>query len=289
MNVCIVGCGYVGSTLATLLLEQGACVFGLRRRVDHLPIGVEPLAIDIFHAEALRRGLPEALDALVFAAAVGRGADQGDYKRLYVDGLRHVIAALEARGQRPRLLFTSSTGVYGQDDHRWVDERSPTEPASFSGRCMVEAERLLSACSLETCAVRFGGIYGPDRTFLLRQVAQGQAKRSDVLHYTNRIHRDDCAAVLSHLLNQRTLAPCYVAVDDQPAPHNDVLCYLAELLGVAAPEVGPRAQRTRGGSKRCNNRLLRESGYQLIYPSYREGYRALVSADVPKTRPSDVD
>ena len=86
--------------------------------------------------------------------------DDAGYRAAYVDGLHNLLAELEGRPTPPRrVFFTSSTGVYGQDDGSWVNEGSPTEPGRFSGRRMVEAEGVLAASSIPHTSVRLGGIY----------------------------------------------------------------------------------------------------------------------------------
>ena len=98
--------------------------------------------------------------------------------------------------------FASSTSVYAQHQGEWVDETSPTESESFSGRCIRHGEQLLADYPWPAVAVRFGGIYGPGRTRLIDSVRDGSASRSPGAPiYTNRIHRDDCARVLEHLLD----------------------------------------------------------------------------------------
>jgi nucleoside-diphosphate-sugar epimerase len=127
--------------------------------------------------------------------------------------------------------------------------------------------------------VRFGGIYGPGRTRLIDSVRSGQARCEPGL-YTNRIHRDDCAGVLEHLLALAAPAPLYIGVDDEPALQCEVLRWLAQQLGVPppVPSGAPDDSRRRGGNKRCCNARLRASGYRLLYPSYCEGYTALLRA-----------
>jgi len=135
--------------------------------------------------------------------------------------------------------------------------------------------------------IRFGGIYGPGRTRLIDSVRAGTATRpAGPPLYTNRIHRDDCARVLEHLLFLPTPAPLYLAVDDDPAPLGEVLSWLATQIDVPEPPLAvsqPLKPGGRGGdpaararaSKRCRHTRLRASGFQFRYPSYRDGYAAL--------------
>jgi nucleoside-diphosphate-sugar epimerase len=160
-----------------------------------------------------------------------------------------------------------------------VDEESPTTPARFTGRALLEGERLVLEAPFPTTVVRFGGIYGPGRTSLVDRVRAGQARwRPD--HYTNRIHRDDCAGALRHLAGLDAPAQLYLGVDDEPALERDVLFWLADRLGSESlPVAGPREGTRAGpGSKRCSNARLRAVGYRFRYPSFRQGYGDLLTS-----------
>jgi len=281
MRILIAGCGDVGGALGRLLAAEGHRVWGLRRTVSKLPPELEPIAADLTDPATLA-DLPEGLDEVVYAAAAdGRGEDA--YRAAYSEGVARLLTALDAQGQHPRrVIFVSSTGVYGQSDGEWVDESSTTEPGRFTGRIVLEAERRVLGGPFPGTAVRFGGIYGPGRTRLLERVRAGDAEvPAGRPVYTNRIHRDDCAGVLAHLLARdrggRPLEPVYLGVDHEPAELGEVFRYLAELLDAAPPEVAEDADTGRRGSnKRCRNDRLVATGYRFLYPTYREGYRALV-------------
>lgn len=273
----------MGSTLACLLAEDGHAVFGLRRSPGRMPAGVAPVAADLTRPETLR-DLPADLDALVYAAAPGRGDGSREqrYRATYVDGLRHVVEALAQRARPPRrILFTSSTSVYAQNDGEVVDEDSPAEPVRPNGVILREAEDWLADCGLPATSLRLGGIYGPGRTRLLESVRAGTAVCPRETHYTNRIHRDDAAGALRHLLERDSLASCYVGVDCRPVDEAEVLRWLAEQMDVAPPRTqapGQEAPARRAGSKRCSNARLLATGYRFRFPSYREGYAAVLEA-----------
>lgn len=287
-RVLVAGCGYVGSELARRLAGDGHVVYGLRRSAGPLPPGVQGIAADLCDRPALRAALAEVehggIDAVVYAAAADRADDEA-YRRAYVEGLGNVLGWADAQGMRPpRVFFTSSTAVYGQQDGEWVDEDSPTAPTHFSGARMLEAERQLAAAG--GTALRLGGIYGPGRTRLIESVRAGRATiRSGPPHWTNRIHRDDAAGALRHLIGRAlagaALEPVYVGVDDEPADDAEVLRWLAQRLGAPPPATAadvPEPARGRAGNKRCRNARLRASGYRFAYPSFREGYGALIDA-----------
>lgn len=279
-SVVIVGCGDVGGRLAVQLRQSGWQVHGLRRDIDALPAGVLPLPGDLERADCPADWPPAAPDYLVFCPAPA-SSDESAYRATYVDGLRHVLGWLEQRGQRPRrLLFVSSTGVYGQQAGEWVDEHSPCTPQGWSGQILLEAEGLALGCGIPASVVRLAGIYGPGRRWLLSQVRAGYRAPSAPPLYGNRIHAEDAAGLLACLLQADVrgvaLEAVYVGVDDEPAPLHEVVAWLRERLGVShwAAETTSR----RGGSKRCRNARARALGWVPRYPSYREGYAALLAA-----------
>lgn len=266
----IAGCGDVGSALGQRLGAEGVEVFGLRRTINQLPKPIQPIPGDLSVAD----GVPPlpGCDYLVYCAAA-KSRDPDIYRAVYVDGLQRVLAALP---QPPkRLLLTSSTGVYGQNDHQWVDEFSPTAPNSRTGRILLESERLALNAGCPSTIVRFAGIYGPGREHLLNQVRSGILAPSAPIHYSNRIHRDDCAGILAHLirldLEGERLAPLYLACDDMPAPIAEVMVWLAEQTGSPIHEL---KEVRRGGGKRCRNLRIKASGYRFIHPDFKSGYAA---------------
>jgi nucleoside-diphosphate-sugar epimerase len=275
-RILIAGCGYVGTALGRRLIGASHEVWGLRRNPRSLPPGIVPIEGDLVESPRLD-ALPERLDFVAYLASP-TGSEDALYRRVYVDGLRALIEALDDRGQRPRLLLATSTAVYSQSDGEWVDESSETAPIDFRGARLLEAERIALAGPLPATVIRFGGIYGPRRTGLVDRVRAGRAVyRVDPPQYTNRIHRDDCAGVAQHLMEIETPDSIYLGVDEEPAEERIVQRWLAGALG--SPE--PRAARAREdasarGNKRCRNARLLRDGYTFRYPTFREGYRAVL-------------
>jgi len=272
VKVLIAGCGYVGSALGVELLADGDEVWGLRRDPSQLPAGFSPLAADL-ESPADLRDLPAGLDAVVYCAGADESTDAA-YQRAYVTGLSHLLHALEGRNLQ-RVFFTSSTAVYAQSEGQWLDESAETAPTYFSGVRLLEAEILLRQHRLPSTILRCSGIYGPGRTRLIESVRQGTARGS--ARHTNRIHRDDVAGAIRHFLRAGAAPELLLLSDDEPAPERDVLRYVADRLGVPEPPAGGLPAASRPGDKRCSNARLRASGYRLRFPTYREGYSALLA------------
>ncbi|KNH21747.1 epimerase [Arthrobacter sp. ZBG10] len=279
MTILLAGCGDLGTEAGLRFAALGHRVVGWRRTPGKLPAAIEGVAADLSAP-----GLPSvpANTTVVVIAVAADSPTEDAYRAAYLGGVANVLDALERDGVRPaRVLFVSSTAVYGDAGGGWVDESTPTAPGGFSGRILVEAEELLrtrlAGTGTAPVSLRLGGIYGPGRTRLIDQVRSGAAVIPQEVRYTNRIHRDDAAAAVVHLATMAAEpGPVYVGVDDDPADLGSVLCFLATHLGLPEPAVGD-AGPARGGNKRCSNHLLRGSGMEFAFPSFREGYREVLT------------
>jgi nucleoside-diphosphate-sugar epimerase len=279
-RVLIAGCGDLGTEVGLRLAAAGHEVWGLRRRASGLPDPIRPLAMDLCCSESL-----EALSVEPELVVISTAADRFDaqaYRAAYVTAPTKLLSALRSRGCRPRrVLFVSSTSVYDRDDGGWVDERSPTHAEGFAARALLAGEEQVLQSGWPATVIRFGGIYGPGRTRLLEQLRRGAATCTEGV-YSNRIHRDDCARAILHLLALPGAEPIYVGVDREPAMLCEVMDWLARRLGVAPParaEAAPGSRRMRA-NKRCSSARLQASGFEFLYPSYREGYSALLTREV---------
>lgn len=288
MNVAILGCGYVGLELSRQLSETDVGIVGVRRSADGLTAvestGATAIRADVTDPDTLAR-IPD-VDALVFAASSG-GRDANAARTVYVDGLKAVIDEFGSRTKPPeQLVYTSSTGVYGDHGGDWVDETTKPRPTTEKTEVLAEAERVALERSelngLDASVVRLGGIYGPDRyrldRYLERPVTEG---------YRNIIHRDDAAGILRFVLESAD-EDVILGVDNEPIGKWAFADWLAAECGVEPPpkqsvedrlEAGNSSERVRRRlrtSKRCSNDLLCELGYEYQYPTYREGYRAAI-------------
>lgn len=293
MNIAIVGCGDVGTRCARMLLDAGHQVVGVRRNAAVLPDWLPSLCADVTEIASLEFLFGENqsdFDAVIYALAAADFTEQA-YRCAYVDGVRNTLKALASRPPK-RFFFVSSTGVYHQNDGSVVNEDSPVEPTRFNGQLVLQGEHLVRSHEFGSC-VRFSGIYGPGRHRLINRVASGQATLDKSPAFTNRIHIEDCAAVLAHLVNLvengAELDPIYLASDCLPAPGADVESFIADALGLSLQQAESVAPARRiAGSKRCDNQRLLNSGYVFKYPDYKAGYRQVIDAMKSNASGSDV-
>lgn len=293
MRVAVLGCGYVGLALGRQLDAAGHEVVGVRRSVagatEIEEAGLTAVRADVTDASELS-AIPDA-DAVVFAASA-EGRDTEAARRIYVDGLRTVVEHFGARKRQPdRLVYTSSTGVYGDHGGNWVDEATPLDPVDDRTAALIDAESAAFDArehGIDPTVVRFGGIYGPGRHRIDRYL-QGPVTDG----WLNLVHREDAAGVVAFLLEtDRARDEVVVAVDDEPVDRRRLADWLADYCGVepprkrsveqrlAADDLSKAAARRLRADKRCSNARLRELGYEFVYPTFREGYGELIDGNV---------
>lgn len=285
MHVLLAGSGYVGQACAEVMRARGWRASTLRRSPGSAAEGsAAPSVIaDVTQPQTLR-ALPGGVEALVYGVSPDQRSDQA-YRAAYVDGLQHTLDALQSMAAPlRRVVLLSSTAVYGDHAGGWVDERTPTAPLDFAGQRLLEAERMLSVQAtkfgLTPIVLRLAGIYGPSRDRIVRQVATGAALAAGEPRFGNRIHRDDAAALIAHLLALPTPENCYLGVDDEPADMSAVYRWVAEQLDVelkAAPTFDSAASSRPTANKRCSNRRVRDTGFVFRFPSFTQGYLAAIA------------
>jgi nucleoside-diphosphate-sugar epimerase len=198
-----------------------------------------------------------------------------------------------AHAQRLRsVVYLSTIGVYGDRGGAWVDEATPPQPGAARSRERLAAEQawleLGARQNIAVAILRLAGIYGPGQNALV-QIARGTARRIiKPGQVFNRIHVGDIAQATDAAFTRRASGIFNVA-DDEPTPPADPIVFAAQLMGVdapleipfeqAAPSMSPMALSFWQECRRVrNDKLKRELGVSLLYPTYREGLRALFEA-----------
>lgn len=271
--ILIAGCGYVGERVADLLHANGHEVCGL----THSPESAERLAsvkpwpvhaCDISEEKAVM-SLATTIQAevVVHCASSNRGGAEM-YRAVYERGLNNLATAFP---QAP-LVFTSSSSVYAQTDGSVVTEESPATPDRETGLILRAAEDL--ALSRGGAVARLAGIYGPERSFVLKNLLAGKAAiegNEGQGRSLNQIHREDAASAIVHLIEKK-LAGIYNVCDDSPCTQLDCFNWLCPMFNVPLPPaVPPDKDRKRGWThKKVSNARLRATGWSPQYPSYQE-------------------
>ncbi|MEE9356733.1 MAG: sugar nucleotide-binding protein [Methylococcaceae bacterium] len=276
-RILIAGCGFLGSHIGEQLCLEGHDVVGFRRNPPAIPSAIQYAKVDLTHPETLQDIQPD-FDHIVVILSPDERSEQA-YQAVFEVGLENLLAWLGESGQPIPLIFISSTSVYAQDQGEWVDEQSITQPSNFRGRIIAAAEQRILQLDANNTVVRFSGIYGRSTGPFSALTDADDGIQFNPPYFTNRIHWLDCVGIIKFLLGKKlgsvSLSQIYLATDSNPAPLWDVVAWMAERL-----QKKPPAKKTMGATaaqnKRCNNRLIRQEGYQFRYAEYKAGYNDFI-------------
>lgn len=284
----IFGCGYLGLRVARLWLAEGAEVWAVTRSPERARElarqGIRPMIADVLRPETLTQ-LPDAATVLV---AVSYGRDKAlPLVAAYTQGIANITMALRSAARR--LIYISSTGVYGGSDGAWVDEISVCQPGREGGRACLAAEEHLraGAWAARTIILRLAGIYGPGRLPQRAAIVAGEPLAAPATGHLNLIHVVDAARVVLAAEARAPLPSLYCISDGHPVVRREYYHELARLLGVAdvrlvpPAEEAPAALRATSDKRIANGRMLRELGVDLQFASYREGLAASIREEQP--------
>jgi nucleoside-diphosphate-sugar epimerase len=282
----LVGCGYTATRLARRLVAAGARVIATRRTpeaiartADEIGPGVDLRVADLMEPSTLEGLIPPGA-IIVHTAPPGTVCAEGEENL--------VTAAVAAKARR--LVYISSSGVYGRGNGRWIDEDAPAAPTGPIGSRRLEAENALIAAAtrhgLDAVSLRAAGIYGPHRGAHV-SIAAGTHRVPTSAGLVSRIHVDDLgSAILAAALAAHLPHAVYNVADDEPTPARTYADAVAEALGVPAPPTvepdhsSPAARELLGGDRRVSNRrLVAELGVVLAYPTWREGLKQVLAEE----------
>lgn len=290
----IAGCGYVGHRVARLWSSTGVETFAVSRSVEKAERlrseSIQPVVMDLSSPE----NWPElpVVDIVLWSVGFDRSTG-ADRTKVWIDGLRELLKRIRFRTERSRIIYTSSTGVYGDSGGDEVDEQSTTSPDSEGGKACLAAEQIVSEFAGKTghaaTVLRLAGIYGPNR--LLRRIADLQnctPITSPPDDWLNLIHVDDIVRVVDAVaaLNRITDLPLMNVVAANSVTRRTYYSTLAELAGAPAPVFDvlssnePKNSRSgRGsGNRRVISRVRRSLAVELQFDDLRSGLRDALRA-----------
>ena len=289
MRCLIFGCGYLGRRVAKRWVDAGHQVFSVTRSKTNAVLfqqsGIDPIVADICEPSTLTE-LPE-VDLVLHAVGFDRTSGRS-HEDVTCTALTHILAAIQK--QRPRLIYISSTSVYGQSAGEWVNEDSECLPTQPGGQLCLRAETLASdhfdAGGLRSLQkLRLAGIYGPGR--LLSRIESLKARvpltgRGD--SWLNLIHVDDAVEAVLVCAEHSEGISIWNVVDNQPIDRATYYQTLARLIGAPHPVFDtnqPGARGSGGLNKRCSNkRICEKLGWHPGYPSIETGLPAAIGSAV---------
>lgn len=270
LRLAILGAGYVGSALAAAASTAGHDVWAVRRSsVAAASDGVRWVRGDV--TAGVAEGLPDQLDGVILTIAPSH--DSGSYDTTYPPAARAALALSRTSGAH-KLLYTSSTGVYGGRDGAWVAETSARAGTGDGNAALIAAEDvLLDAGQPGVTVLRVAGIYGPGRDPRARMHnAALLPQRGE--YWTNLAHRDDIVGAVLHVITL-AIAPHLLNISDNtPTRAADVARWLTATAGgdPARLVFGNDGQLSRN-NQRVSSAAVQATGWKPKYPSFREGFR----------------
>lgn len=290
-RILVIGYGKLGSRVAQELSQDHQVIVIKRSKVEN-EHNLTMCYADITQSKSLENICQQNfadIDYLIYCLSPSERTEEG-YRDAYVTGLKNVMSCLPKLNTLKQLIFISSTSVYHQAKGEAVDETSACLPSTFSGKILLEAEAYIARLNVASTTIRFSGIYGRTRSRLIYQVEQA-LQNGEVLSaspgYTNRIHEDDCVGFICHLIGlleqDKQLEACYIGTDSCPVEQVKVYQFIAKKLLSSSKEfkgssvfkieeASSAKSSRRAGSKQCMNKRMIQSGYQLKFDSYKEGY-----------------
>lgn len=282
----IIGCGYLGQRLARVYLAADAEVYGLVSSPESAQRleapGIRPLVHDLDSDDPP----PVVVNGawVFYFAPPPRNGVQDQRLAGFLEGLQ---------GRPGRVLYISTTGVYGDCDGAWVDEGRPLNPQADRAKRRADAERVLADWGrrngVDTVVLRAAGIYGPGR-LPLERLRQGlPLVREEEAPFTNRIHVDDLAELCRLAMAKAPAGAVYNAADGRPSSMTDYFNRLADLAGLARPPVLSLEQAAaelsagmmsymRESRRLSNQKAVTELGMRFRYPGLTEGLAACFEA-----------
>jgi nucleoside-diphosphate-sugar epimerase len=282
----IIGCGYTGRRIAAELLEKKKPVTGVvstgesARQLEQL--GATAVVADLDRSDL---ELPLEGHDQIFYLAPPPGEGTADTR------LKGVLAQLRSQELSPRIVYTSTTGVYGDCQGEWVTEDRPLNPTTDRARRRADAEKQLISFTGEAVILRVAGIYGPGRLPLDRVRSGAPVLRPEDSPFSNRIHVNDLVSICLAAMDRGRPGQAYNVADGTPGTMAQYFTLLAELIGAPAPPAMTWAQAEQAmppglmsylrENRRMDIRKLREElGVALKYPHLEDGMRASLDEDI---------
>jgi nucleoside-diphosphate-sugar epimerase len=270
LNAAIIGCGYLGSEVASIWRKRGIHVTATTRHPENLT-----RLTQCAQKGVLIKGNDELELAPLIAAnetiVVTVAADGPEYYESAYRDTAQIFRHLAIEMDLPRhLIYTSSTSVYGDHLGRWVDEESDLFSKTEQGKILIEAEEIyqsLAELGWHVCIFRLAELYGPGREISQRvKNLEGRALPSNGAQYTNMIHKEDAASALDYSFRHHLEGIYNLADDDHPS-RKELYDTVAHHFQLPPPQWDPKIPHTlHAGNKRISNHKIKAEGYSFRHP-----------------------
>lgn len=271
-NILIIGQGDIGLPVTNKLAQDGFSVTGLARSErDHYAL------VDSAHflqADALTL-TTEQLHAFTHIAIIVTPDEYSTsgYHDSYLAISQHLAMLAPNLANLQRVVFISSTGVYGQGNGEWIDEHTePMTPERDASKVILQAEQALQqSFGDKAIIIRPSGIYGRERLMRLRKAREPQKEPVAAEHWSNRIMDRDLITIIANVLTTEAPKPLYLATDYRPVTTFELSVWLSEQIGETEPIIDEKKTSVTGKRLHSNIPLA-----WLDYADWQTGYRDIL-------------
>ncbi|MGM8870904.1 NAD-dependent epimerase/dehydratase family protein [Psychrobacter sp. 2Y5] len=279
-NLLIIGQGDIGLPVTNQLAADGVPVTGLARSErEHYDLDDHTKFMQA-DALSLTSDQLQVFSAIAIIVTPDEYSANG-YSNSYLAICKHLASLADELSQLDRIVFISSTGVYGQDDGAWIDEHTlPVEPEREASKIILQAEQALQqGFEDKAIIIRPSGIYGRERLMRLRKAQETNKDAIAAEHWSNRIMDRDLVTIIAKVLTLDTtdaeqaklLKPLYIATDYLPVTTLTLDAWLSKQLGVTAAKIDDNKILATGKRLHSNIPLT-----WLSYPDWQTGYQDIL-------------
>ena len=283
-RILIAGFGDLGKEFLQVAPSRSFEIHALGRSVEpKVGMNYQSIKGDLSDRISLNSLNKKFFDIIIFCPSPDRRTEQ-NYIKTYLEGLKNLLSIETIHTYLKKFIFISSTSVYGYANAEWVNEDTQPNPIHFNGKILLKAENyLLSRLKDKSIILRFGGIYGKRESRFLRQIENISPNKVGKEKYTNRIHIRDCALMILHLIHLKKFDPLYMGVDHEPSSLYEMTKWLVQkqdlnLSFMSDPMKDSLVKSSDYvNNKRCKNQKILDTGFEFLYPTYREGYTEILA------------
>ena len=271
-NILIIGQGDIGLPVTNKLAQDGLNVTGLARR-DRQNYALDDKA-KFMQADALTLTAEQLQEFTQIAIIVTPDEySTSGYHNSYLAINQHLAGLADKLTTLERIVFISSTGIYGQDNGEWVDESTaPVTPEREASQIILQAEQALRyGFDDRAIIIRPSGIYGRERLMRVRKAREPQKEPIAAGAWTNRIMDSDLVNIIAHVMTIELPKPVYIATDYLPVTTFELTTWLCEQLGEALPVLDDKNTAISGKRLHSNIPLA-----WLTYPDWQVGYEDIL-------------
>lgn len=272
-NLLIIGQGDIGLPVTNKLAQDGFNVTGLARNErEHYHLDSEATFMP---ADALTLTAEQLQDFTHMAIIVTPDDySTSGYHESYLAINQHLATLAPKLTNLERIVFISSTGVYGQDNGEWIDENTaPVSPEREASTVILQAEQVLQqGFGDKAIIIRPSGIYGRARLMRLRKAKEKQKEPVAAQHWSNRIMDRDLVNIITNVMTSTAPKSLYIATDYAPVTTYELGVWLSEQIGETLPAMDHSKTAVTGKRLHSNIPLA-----WLDYPDWQAGYRDILS------------